>query len=159
MCHLHVSVGLGRGQEKEQVQKQSRNSEDILSGSLLIMAHSQRSQHQSGLSKTLEVGRTASWRCLGLWHLKRNWCFLMCPGTCLSEVHGAASLSKDSNSHGIPDTSTSWPALHSDLPTWGIGADLSIVNQAYQTRVFTGGFKYCQVFKHPYLVPLPGILV
>lgn len=165
MCHLHVSVGLGRGQEKEQGQKQSRNSEDIFSGSLLIMALSQGSQHQSDLSKILEAGRTASWRCLGLWLLKRNWRFLMCPGTCLSEGHGAASFSKDSNSHSIPDTSTSWPALHSDLPTWGIlqkrsrGADLSMVNQAYQTRVFTGGFKSCQVFKHPYLVPLPGILV
>lgn len=146
--------------------RQSRNSEDIFSGSLLIMAHSQRSQHQSGLSKTPEAGRIASWKCLGLWLLKRNWRFLMCTGTFLSEAHGVASFSKDSNSHSIPDTSTSWPsALHSDLPTWGIlqersrAANLSIVNQAHQTSVFTGGFKYCQVFKHSHLVPLPGILV
>lgn len=160
MCHLHVSVGLGKSKCR-----QSRNSEDI-SGSLLIMAHSQRSQHQSGLSKTPEAGRIASWKCLGLWLLKRNWRFLMCTGTFLSEAHGVVSFSKDSNSHSIPDTSTSWPsALHSDLPTWGIlqersrGANLSIVNQAHQTSVFTGGFKYCQVFKHSHLVPLPGILV
>lgn len=117
-------------------------------------------------AKPLEAGRTASWRGLGLWLLKRNWCFLMCTGTCLSEVDGAASFSRDSNSHNIPDTSTSWlSTLHSDIPIWGIlqkrsrGADLSIANQAHQTSVFMGGFKSCQVFKQPYLVPLPGILV
>lgn len=166
MVHQHCMCLWGwEGAKGKSKCRQSRNSEDI-SGSLLIIAHSQRSQHQSGLSKTPEAGSIASWKCLRLWPLKRNWRFLICTRTCLSGAHGVASFSKDSNSHGIPDTSTSWPsALHSDLPTWGIlqersrGADLSIVNQVRQTSVFTGGFKSCQVFKHPYLVPLPGILV